>query len=206
MPSFCTAWRWSVRRGSWRWWSEQKPAGVGAERVEKERGQCERKSSRKWTNQCLEWTNMSLAERALPSPHPRTSPSLLVIHQNIWCRRRVRGECSISPSTKAIVVCGEVPLFLKVELVTFSPIKRWLNDASFVQRNECCKRSGFMQGNDSHRGGIWCLLSKSLNVSDPDVNAWPPECVVHDIDPLQLLETDCSLPMVSVEGNCIRVV
>ena len=98
---------------------------------------------------------------------------------------------------------GIVPLFLKVELVTFSPVKRWLNDASFVQRNECCKRSGFMQGNDSHRGGIWCLLSKSLNVSDPDVNAWPPECVVHDIDPLQLLETDCSLPMVSVEGNCI---
>ena len=47
------------------------------------------------------------------------------------------------------------------------------------------------------------LLSKSLNASDLDTNAWPPECVVHDIDPLQLLETDCSLPMVSVEGNCI---
>ena len=95
------------------------------------------------------------------------------------------------------------PLLKYVELVTFSLVKRWLNDASFVQRNECCNWSGFVQGNESHRGGSWCLLSKSLNASDPDTNAWPPECVVHDIDPLQLLEPDCSHPMISVAGICI---
>ena len=156
---------------------------------------------------CLDWTCMSPAECAMLYPHPHTNLTSCESPKTSGAG----GGCGVStlgcsPTSKAIVVCGEVPLFLKVELVTFSPVKRWLNDASFVQRNECCKRSGFMQGNDSHRGGIWCLLSKSLNVSDPDVNAWPPECVVHDIDPLQLLEPDCSRPMVSVEGNCIRVV
>ena len=96
------------------------------------------------------------------------------------------------------------PLLKYVELVTFSLVKRWLNDASFVQRNECCNWSGFMQGNESHRGGIWRLLSKSLNASDLDTNAWPPECVVHDIEPLQLLEPNCSRPMISVAGICKR--
>ena len=144
----------------------------------------------------------------LPNVHYHLRTHALVHH--FWWFTKTSGAgggwgvSALSLLLPKLLLCVvKFPLLKYVELVTFSLIKRWLNDASFVQRNECCKRSGFMQGNDSHRGGIWCLLSKSLNVSDPDVNAWPPECVVHDIDPLQLLEPDCSHPMISVAGICI---
>ena len=40
----------------------------------------------------------------------------------------------------------------------------------------------------------------SLNAFDLPLNVWPPECVFHDTDPLQLLRSNCCLPMGSLVG------
>ena len=43
----------------------------------------------------------------------------------------------------------------------------------------------------------------SLNAFDLPLNAWPPECVVHDTDPHHLLRSNCYLPMDSLVGMSI---
>ena len=42
-----------------------------------------------------------------------------------------------------------------------------------------------------------------LNAYDLSINVFQPECVVSDMDPLNLLRIICSLPMVRVVGNSI---
>ena len=46
----------------------------------------------------------------------------------------------------------------------------------------------------------------SLNAFDLHLNVWPPECVVHDTDPPQLLRSNCYLPMDSLVGMSIEEV
>ena len=46
----------------------------------------------------------------------------------------------------------------------------------------------------------------SLNAFDLPLNVWPPECVVHDTDPHQLLRSNCYLPMDSLVGMSIEEV
>ena len=43
----------------------------------------------------------------------------------------------------------------------------------------------------------------SLNAFDLPLNVWPPECVVHDTDPHQLLSSICYLPMYILAGMSI---
>ena len=42
------------------------------------------------------------------------------------------------------------------------------------------------------------------NAFDLHLNVWPPECVVHDTDPPQLLRSNCYLPMDSLVGMSIE--
>ena len=57
------------------------------------------------------------------------------------------------------------------------------------------------------RGHRWDFLMysylNSLNAFDLPLNVWPPECVVHDTDPHQLLRSNCYLPMDSLVGMSI---
>ena len=92
------------------------------------------------------------------------------------------------------------PPLLKSRAGHILAYKRWLNDASSVLRNVYCNWSGCITGNESHRGGIWCLWWTFLNASDLNLNVRPPECVILHRSP-EVAEVSLDLSRCAVSGR-----
>ena len=144
---------------------------------------------------CLEWTNMSLLNvqccvrtRALP----------ITLHQ--VCRLRLRGEHSrVLSFIQMLLLCvGEAPLLdvkTHVSWFTFTPLKRWLNESSFVLRMSIASDAVARWGTWGHRCDFLMHIYLIFpNANDLPLNVWPPECVFHDTYPFQLLRSISLLP------------
>ena len=151
--------------------------------------------------QCFEWTILSLLKEQCCV---RTRVLPITLHQ--VCRLRLRGEHSrVLSFIHMLLLCvGEAPLLdvkTHVSWFTFTPLKRWLNESSFVLRMSIASEAVAGWGTWGHRCDfLMHIYLISLNAFDLPLNVWPPECVFHDTDPLQLLRSNCCLPMGSLVG------
>ena len=133
---------------------------------------------------CLEWTDMSLL-----NVQCCVRTRVLSITLNQVCRRWLKGEHSrvLSFNHLLLLCVGEAPLLdLKLmwaghHIHTPKKVIEWV---FICAKDEHCNRSGFILGNkrSQMRFSDACFLIL-LNASDLPLNAWQPECVVHDTDP-----------------------
>ena len=134
----------------------------------------------------------------------RTLAPLYTLHQ--VCRLGMRGEhLRVLSFIHTLLLCdGEAPILLTRDLVTFSHI-----NGDWMSLHLC---QGGIASDAVAEWGTWgyrCdflmhIYLIFLNAFDLPLNVWPPECVVHDTDPLQLLRSNCCLPMGSLVGMSIE--
>ena len=121
---------------------------------------------------------------AMLSPHPRTTYHLTSSVQAEDEAEALKGAL-LHPICYCCATVKPPPDVKLGELVTFSPLKRWWQWVFICAKDEHCNRSGFMVANErsQRRFSNVCLLDLP-NAFDLHLNVWPPECVVHDTDPL----------------------